>query len=206
MTKILVVMKKIIILLIYFIFSFKNSDAQVSNTEELTRSKQHLNEIALLQSSAVNDTLQMYYLERICRNYSLLSRIYADSGLVYTEKLYQKAVVTKNNTQQLRALFYYSNFYLKKNLYTKALELNLATLKKCEETSSVCDEIWRINFRFGQIYYNIKEYDKTVNYIKKAIDYLEAKPELRPDLHLQLAECYRISGISYQITKQNGVA
>ena len=199
-------MKKIIILLIYFIFSFKNSDAQVSNTEELTRSKQHLNEIALLQSSAVNDTLQMYYLERICRNYSLLSRIYADSGLVYTEKLYQKAVVTKNNTQQLRALFYYSNFYLKKNLYTKALELNLATLKKCEETSSVCDEIWRINFRFGQIYYNIKEYDKTVNYIKKAIDYLEAKPELRPDLHLQLAECYRISGISYQITKQNGVA
>lgn len=199
-------MKKIIILLIYFIFSFKNSDAQVSNTEELTRSKQHLNEIALLQSSAVNDTLQMYYLERICRNYSLLSRIYADSGLVYTEKLYQKAVVTKNNTQQLRALFYYSNFYLKKNLYTKALELNLATLKKCEETSSVCDEIWRIDFRFGQIYYNIKEYDKTVNYIKKAIDYLEAKPELRPDLHLQLAECYRISGISYQITKQNGVA
>ena len=199
-------MKRFLILLIFFIFSSENSDAQVSNSEELTRSKQRIKEIALLQPSVVNDTLQMYYLERICRNYSLLSRVYADSGLAYTEKLYQKAVSTQNNSQQLRALFYYSNFYLKKNLYAKALESNLVTLKKCEETSIVCDEIWRINLRFGQIYYNIKEYDKTVSYIKKAIDYLEAKPYLRPDLHLQLAECYRICGISYQITKQNEAA
>jgi signal transduction histidine kinase len=199
-------MKNIFVILLLVFFSYENTKAQVSNSEELMQSKQRIKEIALLKASAINDTLQMYYLDRICRNYSLLSRVYADSGLLYTEKFYQKAISTKNDSQQLRALFYFSNFYIKKNLYTKALEANLNTLKKCEETSVVCDEIWRINLRFGQIYYNIKEFDKTINYISKAIEYLEAKPNLRPDLHLQLAECYRICGISFQITKQNEAA
>ncbi len=198
-------MKKFLILILIF-FSFGIAKAQVSNLEEIVQSKLRLKEIASLKASAVNDTLQMFYFDRICRNYSLMTRIYADSGLLYTEKFYQKAIITKNDAQQLRALFYYSNFYLKKNLYTKALETNLNTLKKCEETSIPCDEIWRINFRFGQIYYSIKEYDKTISYIKKAIIYLEAKPNLRPDLHLQLAECYRICGISYQITEQKEAA
>ncbi len=198
-------MKKFLILVLIF-FSFGIAKAQVSNLEEIVQSKLRLKEIASLKASAVNDTLQMFYFDRICRNYSLMTRIYADSGLLYTEKFYQKAIITKNDAQQLRALFYYSNFYLKKNLYTKALETNLNTLKKCEETSIPCDEIWRINFRFGQIYYSIKEYDKTISYIKKAIIYLEAKPNLRPDLHLQLAECYRICGISYQITEQKEAA
>ncbi len=198
-------MKKFLILVLIF-FSFGIAKAQVSNLEEIVQSKLRLKEIASLKASAVNDTLQMFYLDRICRNYSLMTRIYADSGLHYTEKFYQKAIITKNDAQQLRALFYYSNFYLKKNLYTKALETNLNTLKKCEETSIPCDEIWRINFRFGQIYYSIKEYGKTISYIKKAIIYLEAKPNLRPDLHLQLAECYRICGISYQITEQKEAA
>ncbi len=198
-------MKKFLILVLIF-FSFGIANAQISNSDEIVQSKQRLSELSKLQTSFVIDTLQMYYLDRICRNYSLLSRVYADSGLIYTEKLYQKAISTKNNSQQLRALFYFSNFYIKKNLYTKALEANLNTLKKCEETGVVCDEIWRINFRFGQIYYSIKEYDKTINYITKAINYLEAKPTLRPDLHLQLAECYRICGISFQITTQKEAA
>ena len=195
-------MKNFLTLLILSVFSFGIAKAQLPNLNEIGQAKQRIKEITSLKNSVVNDTLQMYYLDRICRNYSLMSRIYADSGLIYTEKLYAKAVITHNNPQQLRALFYYSNFYIKKNLYTKALEANLNTLKKCEETSVVCDEIWRINFRFGQIYYNIKEYDKTINYINKAINYLEAKPSLRPDLQLQLAECYRICGISFQIIGQ----
>ena len=195
-------MKNFLTLLILSVFSFGIAKAQLPHLDELGQAKQRIKEITSLKNSVVNDTLQMYYLDRICRNYSLMSRIYADSGLIYTEKLYAKAVITHNNPQQLRALFYYSNFYIKKNLYTKALEANLNTLKKCEETSVVCDEIWRINFRFGQIYYNIKEYDKTINYINKAINYLEAKPSLRPDLQLQLAECYRICGISFQIIGQ----
>ena len=143
-------MKKFLILVLIF-FSFGIAKAQVSNLEEIVQSKLRLKEIASLKASAVNDTLQMFYFDRICRNYSLMTRIYADSGLLYTEKFYQKAIITKNDAQQLRALFYYSNFYLKKNLYTKALETNLNTLKKCEETSIPCDEIWRIKFRFGQI-------------------------------------------------------
>ncbi len=192
-------MKTIFIFLFLLLVSFEKTFAQISDADEITQSKQRLEALETLENSSVNDTLQMFYLDRICRNYSLKSRIFADLGLVYTEKLYQKALSTRNDAKQLRALFYFSNFYLKKNLYTKALEINLTALKKCEETSVVCDEIWRINFRFGQIYYAIKEYDKTVSYIKKAIDYLEAKPRLRPDLHLQLAECYRICGISYQI-------
>lgn len=199
-------MKKYILLLILSVFSFGITKAQLPNLGEIEQSKQRILEISKQPNSFVNDTLQMFYLNKICKNYSLLTRTSADSGLYYTEKLYQKSTVSKNDIYQLRALFYFSNFYIKKSLYTKALEVNLNTLKKCEEKSIVCDDIWKIDLRFGQIYYNTKEYDKTVNYIKKAIEYLEAKPNLSTDLHLQLAECYRLGGVSLQILGQKETA
>lgn len=199
-------MKKFIPYLLLFCLSHGIVQAQSSVLSEIVQSRQQLNELAKAKPSFVNDTLQLFYLNRICKNYSLLSRVSADTGLFYTQKLYDKSLILKNDDSQLQALFFFSNFYIKKGLYTKALEVNLNTLKKCEEKPVVCNDIWKINLRFGQIYYNIKEYDKTINYIKKAIDYLETKPNLRTDLHLQLAECYRICGISYQITKQNEAA
>ncbi|WP_394993750.1 histidine kinase [Emticicia sp.] len=199
-------MKKFLSLLVlYFIINI-SSKAQLPNLVEIEQSKQRLKEIGVLKVTVVNDTLEMFYLNKICKNYSLLSRTSADSGLHYAEKLYQKSIISKNNVYQLRALFYFSNFYLKKNLYTKALETNLNTLKKCEETNIECDDIWKINLRFGQIYYNIKEYEKATSYLEKAIEYLVAKPKLTPDLHLQLAECYRIAGVSYQILGRKGTA
>ncbi|WP_435353726.1 tetratricopeptide repeat-containing sensor histidine kinase [Emticicia sp. SJ17W-69] len=192
-------MKKFIPLLILSVFSFGIVKAQLPNLGEIEQSKQRLTEISKQPFSFVNDTLQLFYLNKICKNYSLLTRLFADSGLYYTEKLYQKSVIANNDIYQLRALFFYSNFYIKKSLYTKALEVNLSTLKKCEEKNVICDDVWKINLRFGQIYYNIKEYDKTVIYIKKAIEYLEGKPNLSTELHLQLAECYRLGGVSSQI-------
>jgi signal transduction histidine kinase/tetratricopeptide (TPR) repeat protein len=183
-----------------------SSLAQLPNMDEMGQAKLRLKEAENQPKSWVNDTLQMFYLNKICRNYTLLTRIASDSGLYFAEKLYQKALATNNNANQLRALFYQSNFYLKKNLFTKSLEANLNTLKKCEESTKPCDEIWRINLRFGQIYYQIKEYEKAIPYIQKSIDYLERIPNLHPSLHLQLGECYRLSGISYQLIGRNDMA
>ncbi len=199
-------MKKSLYILILFCLTQFLVQAQVSNLSEIVESKQRLSELAKAKSSFVNDTLELFYLNKICKNYSLLTRVSADTGLYFTQKLYDKALSLKNNVYQLRALFLFSNFYIKKSLYTKALEANLSTLRKCEEGNNVCDDIWKINLRFGQIYYNIKEYEKTIEYLRKAIDYLAAKPNLSTDLQLQIAEAYRISGISAQLLGQKRVA
>lgn len=199
-------MKKSLYILILFCLTQFFVQAQVSNLSEIVESKQRLSELAKAKSSFVNDTLELFYLNKICKNYSLLTRVSADTGLYFTQKLYDKALSLKNNVYQLRALFLFSNFYIKKSLYTKALEANLSTLRKCEEGNNVCDDIWKINLRFGQIYYNIKEYEKTIEYLRKAIDYLAAKPNLSTDLQLQIAEAYRISGISAQLLGQKRVA
>lgn len=199
-------MKKSLYILILFCLTQFFVQAQVSNLSEIVESKQRLSELAKAKSSFVNDTLELFYLNKICKNYSLLTRVSADTGLYFTQKLYDKALSLNNNVYQLRALFLFSNFYIKKSLYTKALEANLSTLRKCEEGNNVCDDIWKINLRFGQIYYNIKEYEKTIEYLRKAIDYLAAKPNLSTDLQLQIAEAYRISGISAQLLGQKRVA
>ncbi len=199
-------MKKSLYILILFCLTQFFVQAQVSNLSEIVESKQRLSELAKAKASFVNDTLELFYLNKICKNYSLLTRVSADTGLYFTQKLYDKALSLKNNVYQLRALFLFSNFYIKKSLYTKALEANLSTLRKCEEGNNVCDDIWKINLRFGQIYYNIKEYEKTIEYLRKAIDYLAAKPNLSTDLQLQIAEAYRISGISAQLLGQKRVA
>jgi signal transduction histidine kinase len=199
-------MKKFLICLLLFCFSKQLVKAQVSNLSEIAESKQRLNELTKAKPSFANDTLELFYLNKICKNYSLLTRVSADTGLYFTQKLYDKSLSIKNNVYQLRALFFFSNFYIKKSLYTKALESNLSSLKKCEEHNAVCDDIWKINLRFGQIYYNIKEYEKTIEYLRKAIDYLAAKPNLSTDLQLQIAEAYRISGISAQFLGQKSVA
>jgi len=199
-------MKKSVYILILFCLTQIFVQAQVSNLSEIVESKQRLSELAKAKSSFVNDTLELFYLNKICKNYSLLTRVSADTGIYFTQKLYDKALSLKNNVYQLRALFLFSNFYIKKSLYTKALEANLSTLRKCEEGNNVCDDIWKINLRFGQIYYNIKEYEKTIEYLRKAIDYLAAKPNLSTDLQLQIAEAYRISGISAQLLGQKRVA
>lgn len=199
-------MKKSIIYILLFCFIPCLVQAQISNLAEIVESKQRLNELSKAKPSSVNDTLELFYLNKICKNYSLLTRVSADTGLYFTQKLYDKALSLKSNLYQLRALFLFSNFYIKKSLYTKALEANLSTLKKCEEGNIVCDDIWKINLRFGQIYYNIKEYEKTIDYLRKAIDYLAAKPNLSTDLQLQIAEAYRISGISAQLLGQKRVA
>ena len=194
------------LLIALLIFLSINAFAQQPNFDEMGLAKQRLREIEKLPNSYVNDTLQFYYLNRICRNYTLLTRLSADSGLFYAEKLYQKASLLKHNGNQLRALFYQSNLYLKKNLFTKSLEANLNTLRKCEEDTKPCDEIWRINLRFGQIYYQIKEYEKVIPYIQKSIDYLEKIPNIHISLELQLAECYRLIGISNQVLRRNEIA
>ena len=183
-----------------------NAQAQLPNMNEMGEAKLRLREITNQPASMVKDTLQLFYLNKICKNYTLLSRLAADSGLFYAEQLYQKAISAKNNANQIRALFYQSNLYLKKNLFTKALEANLNTLKKCEEGTKPCDEIWRINLRFGQIYYHIKEYEKVIPYIQKTINYLEQLPNLPVSLQLQLAECYRLGGISNQLIGKNEMA
>lgn len=193
-------------LLIFLILLSVKAFAQLPNMDEMGQAKLRLKEVENQPKSWANDTLQMFYLNKICKNYTLLSRIASDSGLYYAEKLYQKALSTNNNPNQIRALFYQSNLYLKKNLFTKSLEANLNTLKKCEESTKPCDEIWRINLRFGQIYYQIKEYEKAIPYIQKAIDYLEKIPNLPKSLYLQLGECYRLSGISYQFIGKNEMA
>jgi signal transduction histidine kinase len=199
-------MKKFILYLLLFCFCYEIAQAQVSNLSEIVQSKQRLDELAKAKSSFMNDTLELFYLNKICKNYSLLTRVSADTGLYYTQKLYDKSLSLRNDAYQLRALFLFSNFYIKKSLYTKALEVNLNTLKKCEEPSVVCDDIWKINLRFGQIYYNINEYEKTIEYLQKAIDYLAIKPNLPTDLQLQIAEAYRISGISAQFLGRKNAA
>ena len=187
------------LLIVLLIFYAINALAQQPNFDEMGQAKQRLRGIERLPNSYANDTLQFFYLNRICKNYTLLTRLSADSGLFYAEKLYQKALSMNNNANQIRALFYQSNLYLKKNLFTKSLEANLNTLRKCEEGTKPCDEIWRINLRFGQIYYQIKEYEKVIPYIQKSIDFLEKIPNMHVSLELQLAECYRLSGISNQV-------
>ena len=176
------------------------------NSDEMGQAKLRLRTLEKLPRTLANDTLQIFYLNKICKNYTLMTRLSADSGLFYAEKLYQKALSLKNNANQIRALFYQSNLYLKKNLFTKALEANLNTLKKCDEGIKPCDEIWRINLRFGQIYYQIKEYEKVIPYIQKSINYLEKTPNLHLSLELQLAECYRLSGISNQVLGRKEIA
>jgi signal transduction histidine kinase/tetratricopeptide (TPR) repeat protein len=178
----------------------------MSDSDEMDKNKFHLRTLQNQPHSFANDTSQVFYLSKICRNYTLMTRLWADSGLFYAEKLYQKALSMNNNPNQIRALFYQSNFYLKKNLFTKSLEANLNTLRKCEESPKPCDEIWRINLRFGQIYYQIKEYEKVIPYIQKAIEYLEKIPNLPNSLELQLTECYRLTGISYQFLGNNDMA
>ena len=187
------------LLILFSTFFFTNAFAQMPNTDEMGQAKLRLRTLENQPHSYVNDTLQIFYLNKICRNYTLMTRLRADSGLFYAEKLYQKALSMNNNANQLRAFFYQSNLYLKQNLFTKSLEANLNTLRKCEESTKPCDEIWRINLRFGQIYYQIKEYEKVIPYIQKSIDYLEKMPNLSVSLELQLAECYRLSGISNQV-------
>ena len=176
------------------------------NTDEMGQAKLRLRMLESQPRSMANDTLQIFYLNKICRNYTLMTRLSADSGLFYAEKLYQKALSINNNPNQIRALFYQSNLYLKQNLFTKSLEANLNTLRKCEEGTKPCDEIWRINLRFGQIYYQIKEYEKVIPYIQKSIDFLEKIPNLPVNLELQLAECYRLSGISNQVLGRKEMA
>jgi signal transduction histidine kinase len=193
----------IIILLLFFSM---NALAQMADSDEMEQNKLRFRTLEKQPRSFSNDTLQIFYLNKICRNYTLMTRLWADSGLHYAQKLYQKATSINNDANQLRAYFYQSNFYLKKNLFTKSLEANLNTLKKCEESVKPCDEIWRINLRFGQIYYQIKEYEKVIPYIQKATDYLEKIPNLPFSLELQLTECYRLSGISYQLLGNNDMA
>ena len=185
--------------IVLLIFLSINTIAQMPNADEMGQAKRRLQSLENQPRTLGNDTLQIFYLNKICRNYTLMTRLWADSGLLYAEKLYQKALSMNNNPNQIRALFYKSNLYLKQNLFTKSLEANLNTLRKCEEGTKPCDEIWRINLRFGQIYYQIKEYEKVVPYIQKSIDYLEKTPNLHVSLELQLAECYRLSGISNQV-------
>jgi signal transduction histidine kinase len=194
-------------LLIAFLTFFSiNALAQMPNADEMGQAKLRLRTLESQPRTLANDTLQIFYLNKICRNYTLMTRLWADSGLFYAEKLYQKALSMNNNANQIRALFYQSNLYLKQNLFTKSLEANLNTLRKCEENTKPCDEIWRINLRFGQIYYQIKEYEKVIPYIQKSIDYLEKTRNLPVSLELQLAECYRLSGISNQVLGRNEVA
>jgi signal transduction histidine kinase len=191
-------MNRFIFIVLLTILSI-NTIAQMPNTDEMGQAKLRLRMLESQPRTLANDTLQFFYLNKICRNYTLMTRLWADSGLFYAEKLYQKALSINNNPNQIRALFYKSNLYLKQNLFTKSLEANLNTLRKCEEGTKPCDEIWRINLRFGQIYYQIKEYEKVIPYIQKSIDYLEKTPNLHVSLELQLAECYRLSGISNQV-------
>ena len=194
------------IFIILLTFLSINTIAQMPNSDEMGQAKIRLRTLENQPRSLGNDTLQIFYLNKICRNYTLMTRLWADSGLFYAEKLYQKALLMNNNPNQIRALFYQSNLYLKQNLFTKSLEANLNTLRKCEEGTKPCDEIWRINLRFGQIYYQIKEYEKVVPYIQKSIDYLEKTPNLHVSLELQLAECYRLSGISNQVLGRKEIA
>ncbi|MCU0471438.1 MAG: histidine kinase [Arcicella sp.] len=194
------------ICIVVFTFLSVTALAQLPNMDEMGQAKLRLRVLESQPRSLANDTLQFFYLNKICRNYTLMTRLWADSGLYYAEKLYQKALSVNNNPNQIRALFYQSNLYLKQNLFTKSLEANLNTLRKCEESTKPCDEIWRINLRFGQIYSQIKEYEKVIPYIQKAIDYLEKIPNLTSGLHLQLGECYRLSGISYQLLGKNSMA
>ena len=191
-------MNRLITIILLFFLAI-NALAQMPNTDEMGQAKLRLRTLEMQPRSYANDTSQIFYLNKICRNYTLMTRLWADSGLHYAEKLYQKALSMNNNANQLRALFYQSNLYLKQNLFTKSLEANLNTLRKCEEGMKPCDEIWRINLRFGQIYYQIKEYEKVIPYIQKSIDYLEKMPSLPVSLELQLAECYRLNGISNQV-------
>ena len=176
------------------------------NADEMSQAKLRLREVEKQPHSYISDTSQIFYLNRICKNYTLLTRLRADSGLFYAEKLYQKALSMNNNSNQIRALFYKSNLYLKQSLFTKSLEANLNTLRKCEESTKPCDEIWRVNLRFGQIYHQIKEYEKVIPYIQKSIDYLERVPNLPTNLEQQLAECYRLSGIANQVLGKNEIA
>ncbi len=194
------------ILIAFLTFFSINVLAQLPNMDEMGQAKLRIRTLETQPRTLANDTLQIFYLNKICRNYTLMTRLWADSGLFYAEKLYQKALSMNNNANQIRALFYQSNLYLKKNLFTKSLEANLNTLRKCEEGTKPCDEIWRINLRFGQIYYQIKEYEKVIPYIQKSIDYLEKIPNLPINLELQLAECYRLSGISNQVLGKNEIA
>jgi signal transduction histidine kinase len=191
-------MNRFIFIILLTILSI-NTIAQMPNADEMGQAKLRLRTLESQPRTLANDTLQIFYLNKICRNYTLMTRLWADSGLFYAEKLYKKALSINNNPNQIRALFYQSNLYLKQNLFTKSLEANLNTLRKCEESPKPCDEIWRINLRFGQIYYQIKEYEKVIPYIQKATDYLEKIPNLHVSLELQLAECYRLSGISNQV-------
>jgi signal transduction histidine kinase len=194
------------LLIAFLIFFSIKTFAQMPNSDEMGQAKLRLRMIESQPRTLANDTLQIFYLNKICRNYTLMTRLWADSGLFYAEKLYQKALSMNNNSNQIRALFYKSNLYLKQNLFTKSLEANLNTLRKCEEGTKPCDEIWRINLRFGQIYYQIKEYEKVVPYIQKSIDFLEKISNLPISLELQLAECYRLSGISNQVLGKNETA
>jgi signal transduction histidine kinase len=198
-------MNRFIFIILLTILSI-NTIAQMPNADEMGQAKLRLRTLESQPRSLANDTSQIFYLNKICRNYTLMTRLWADSGLFYAKKLYQKALLMNNNPNQIRALFYQSNLYLKQNLFTKSLEANLNTLKKCEESPKPCDEIWRINLRFGQIYYQIKEYEKVIPYIQKSIDFLEKIPNLPVSLELQLAECYRLSGISNQVLGKNEMA
>ena len=194
------------LLITFLIFFSINALAQMPDADEMGQAKLRFRTLETQPHSWVNDTLQIFYLNKICRNYTLMTRLWADSGLFYAQKLYQKSLSMNSNPNQIRALFYQSNLYLKKNLFTKSLEANLNTLRKCEEGTKPCDEIWRINLRFGQIYYQIKEFEKVIPYIQKSIDYLEKTPNLPVSLELQLAECYRLSGISNQVLGKNETA
>ena len=79
-------MNRFLLILFSIFFSIKGF-AQMPNADETGKAKLRLREVENQPRSYVNDTLQIFYLNKICRNYTLLTRLRADSGLFYAEKL-----------------------------------------------------------------------------------------------------------------------
>ena len=98
-------------------------------------------------------------------NYDLAMSKY-ENGIALAEKFSMPFWKAKING-------YLGKIFLRKGMYSRALELQLDYLKECKVINDP-RELGQSNMNVGGVYYYLKDYTQAISYWKKARDYFEA--------------------------------
>ena len=130
----------------------------------------------------------------IAESYIVLSKAYIQTMDFKSAILYSNLALkyNKNNAIVLKVYNNLSKCYLKKSDLTKALYYSNMALKISEDMNEFKDRPITYNY-LGHIYFNLKQYDKSIEFLNKSLLILNYKFKMSiiiPDDYLMLGNCY----------------
>ena len=128
----------------------------------------------------------------IAESYIVLSKAYIQTMDFKNAIVYSNLALkyTKNNRIVLKAYNNLSKCYLKKSDLSKALYFSNLALKISEDINEFTVRPETLN-NLGQIYYNLKQYDKSIEFSKKSLTHLKFKKSIIiASDYFMLGNCY----------------